>query len=1416
MAPNSLQISSLLNPTTMAGSRITLLKDAYEKCYGSKNEAKDMVLVGEAGFGKTLIARMLSDHAIEKEKFHVAIWVYIKPDDAFCDKNKLHHLVKRQLHMLYMSEKLESEGDKEGEKEKNGKEDQPSEASDIKAENGGNKEENQQRPVANDANVEKGKAEEQKNSEGDKNVAKKKIYEEKEKKEEEDRDKILKERKALFVFDGDALVSVIKEVLKGINCSSSNFLLTTMVDPSADMPPPQDVLIIKLEDLTDEDLKHCSERIFERPEKLKEIRDHFYNGIQFLPSDIMILEKVCDHLNGSDEELKKFKLGIEEMPQPENGRNKSMQLLYKGYDKLPRNVLIDYCPSENVFLKQGALHFNELIAYWVLEGFLGDFDRIEDAYKKGHSVMLDLLDCGLLTEIGYGYVAANEAKLTLDPIDHCDFYRRIHLGLGTVFDSQFYRMVESKGRMKTLCDGIEPDKKSPLALIVDANRLDREIHIDYEKLNEHLEIFAYFDPTDEHLPSILFKKSKVRLFVMRGGSYIKSAFKDASSSDLSKSKEKLSVKQMQPRSSPVKAINTTPSSPPSPTDTFLSHLTVLEISGASFLNKIPDSLFSNMPNAKSLNLSGLGISSLPPSVYTLEKLVVLILRNCSKLKELGTLRHFKDLKVLDLSGAKAFSHFHDKSFTENKELRTLNLSGTNLTKMPLLRDLTKLNHLLLKDCVQLKRLPKISALSSLEILDLSGSKIFEEFHDASLELLDKLKLVDLSRTAVKKLPLNFANPQLLYLNGCQRLERLSFIKSMEKLSVLDISDCRKLNDIYQPFFVKLSALQNVNLSATDVKTIPSFSEFTNLRKLKVCNCHSLDKLEGLESLESLVSLDLSDSKDLKEMNSLVNLLKLEELNLSNTQISSLPSFSDNGILQTLTLKDCIKLTSVNSLKVLSKLEKLDLSGSVSLTVMEDNLLENLTQLGDLNLSGTSLQKSPCLSMLKSLHILCFRNCKDLSECPGLDTLTQLQQLDLSGSAIKVLAFEKFSNLKYLGLENCPNMDKFHVDEFSKPGSDGFLFKGSSFSKLKLLEPPLKEQVQQSNEGSTSGIKPSDSNQWRVSCWFPDKALRIAMGTSQFLGLMMNKESMFREKLHEFHVALHPAAEEATYGDEHIRKNELRFRETYTAAILKGSNQGVIHGSLEISGKLNCLPVGCTSAIHQSKRIFLTSVSSPNDIIPLVTENIKEMEVFWVEECNKLEAKDQSTSNKKGKAGESEVQKNDASSSDSDVIFSNIIRDSSFGNLKFMYLENCQTLNYIGSSSDFLSNLEILQIKNCKALKKLFKEGATLPKLKRLQLWDIPELDEISCKMPSLNTLDVGECPGLKNVFPSASPVGNIEVLRVRFCTGLEKICVDEEPKLSKLKTLHLWSLPELVSIGQNVAKRQGCYIRGCPKLIQKL
>ncbi|PHU05933.1 hypothetical protein BC332_26755 [Capsicum chinense] len=79
-------------------------------------------------------------------------------------------------------------------------------------------------------------------------------------------------------------------------------------------------------------------------------------------------------------------------------------------------------------------------------------------------------------------------------------------------------------------------------------------------------------------------------------------------------------------------------------------------------------------------------------------------------------------------------------------------------------------------------------------------------------------------------------------------------------------------------------------------------------------------------------------------------------------------------------------------------------------------------------------------------------------------------------------------------------------------------------------------------------------------------------------------------------------------------------------------------------------------------------------------------------------------------------------------------------LKCLYLEHCPELANC-SSSYCLDNLQILQIKFCDKFRTLFEDEQpqpSLPKLHRLCLWALPNLESIACIAESLQTLIVGD------------------------------------------------------------------------------
>ncbi|KAG9152259.1 hypothetical protein Leryth_023425 [Lithospermum erythrorhizon] len=1356
----------------MDHSSIVQLQSAYDTLT-NENTSK-LTLLGDPGVGKTWMARMTSNRTVREGKFDFAIWVHRIEK---IDKKTLRDVMMRQLSLDYVLDEPEAVDDW-----------------------GATKKQNLELPE-------------------------RKILE------------TLAGKKILFIVDnGGGDYGSMEELSTTYKASSVKFLITSTVDD------PGCKNVIKVGPLSDkESLSWILEKVEEPKDEIASLATSFIEKRRKLPTDMIILGKIFSELLKNESGLRRVKIAHEKLQNVGSQESYVIEMLYKNNCLLPRNLLVDLCVSENTFLHRERLHYNELIAYWMLEESLGHFDCIENAYEKGHAILMELLNCGLIKELEDGYVVANkcyisrnEADSFLNPTDRLASIGTIRLGLRTVFNADFGRIVQTNGMMKTFRNGKEGMTIS--ALLMDANRLSRDIPDFLHQSKKELELFVLFDPTFESLPLPLFEMRKLRLLVLRGCTYLKSI--DETLESVGQPNGNQSV----PNSDHLQAAGqstmaqvsdaskkTTPTPPMKSTPrSSLQWLTVLEISGPSSLKSIPDDSFTFMPSLRSINLSHLDIKELPSTFFILKDIVCLILQGCSCLVELQSLENFVKLQVLDLSGATSFSRFHDRNFSANKELGNVNLSGSRIKSLPMLHHLENLKYLLLKDCTELRRLPKISALSGLEILDLSGATSFEVFHEPSLGELDKLKVIRLSQTAIKKLPLILGSPDHLSLRGCTQLRKLSFIEPMKGLLELDLSDCSNLEEINETFFSQLTSLQELNFSGTKVETLPSFASLTNLHQLSLTDCHSFRKLEGLNSLSNLAILDLSCSVALNEVQSLGEISSssiLAKLDVSSTKINSLPSLSNLANLRELILKNCTELVSLPSLEALSKLKVLNLSGSNKLESIGAKSFDNMPALQILDLSDTRLKQLPSLSNLKKLNYLSLRNCNSLTEDPEFGIHPDLEVLDLSGSGVKHLPAKSFANLVYLNLENCPNLDKFHVDmdEIFPPNSDRFPYEILSLDRLKLLVLPLLE-------GQKANQEKLVACQWQLS-FYPDfsadNTLQISMSSTQFLQISGENKSLLHRVLDNYRSVIHPVDMTTRYGNEHQCGNQVVLGESLTQNVVQDIRRKTLmeekRGSLE-ARDFDFSPEGIGSALDEAKHIVLISISILRCLTDFGSENFKEMELCWVENCSNLESllpvdeeKNLGTtvdSNKDGcEKGESEAEI--ASASDSGSISRKMMQSCNFENLKSLHLEHCPMLSYIGCSFKQVANLEVLQIKHCNSLKTLFQdESAELPRLQKLHLWGLPEMNNISCKMRSISTLDIGECPKLEHIITSARTFEKLKILRVRSCDNLKSIFSDQRLTLPESLIWYLCDLPDLVHVGGNPKVLD--HLRGCPRLFKKL
>ena len=121
-----------------------------------------------------------------------------------------------------------------------------------------------------------------------------------------------------------------------------------------------------------------------------------------------------------------------------------------------------------------------------------------------------------------------------------------------------------------------------------------------------------------------------------------------------------------------------------------SNLSTLLLQGNEHLINVPDSLFKHLHGLKVLDLSNIGIESLPNSVFSLENLITLKLRWCMDLKHVSSLAKLTTLRKLDLLSTKITEVPDGLEMLVN--LTYLNLEAWNIKIMPL-RILRKLSHL---------------------------------------------------------------------------------------------------------------------------------------------------------------------------------------------------------------------------------------------------------------------------------------------------------------------------------------------------------------------------------------------------------------------------------------------------------------------------------------------------------------------------------------------------------------------------------------------------------------------------------------------------------------------------------------------------------------------------------------------------
>ncbi|KAF8020295.1 hypothetical protein BT93_G0873 [Corymbia citriodora subsp. variegata] len=332
----------------------------------------------------------------------------------------------------------------------------------------------------------------------------------------------------------------------------------------------------------------------------------------------------------------------------------------------------------------------------------------------------------------------------------------------------------------------------------------------------------------------------------------------------------------------------------------LPKLEILDLSKAKSLKELQDDSLPTRNHFRILDLSGSAVNKSPHSIGSLSHL---LLSGCVKLPKLASTQDLQGLEELNLSDASILEEFEDESFEHLNSLRRLILSNTKIKALPPLSENSELRLLLVKNCKFLTKLPNLSKLQKLEVLDLSGCSELVVASNDSFWGMSHLKTINLSETKIKSPPSNCFPVSLhhLIMRNCTYLNELPSLEALLNLEVLDLCGAESLS-IKLEFLCHMSKLRILNLSKIKFEQLPSLSHVTNLTELSLRGC----------------SCKVSELDSLKE---------LELLDLSGTKVESLPTLETFSNLRQLLLRDCADLEELENLNSLTELEVLDLSGT---------------------------------------------------------------------------------------------------------------------------------------------------------------------------------------------------------------------------------------------------------------------------------------------------------------------------------------------------------------------------------------------------------------------------------------------------------------------------------------------------------
>ena len=276
---------------------------------------------------------------------------------------------------------------------------------------------------------------------------------------------------------------------------------------------------------------------------------------------------------------------------------------------------------------------------------------------------------------------------------------------------------------------------------------------------------------------------------------------------------------------------------------YLESLENLNLSYCSNFEKFPG-IQGNMKCLKKLSLEHTAIKELPNSI--------------------GCWQALPSLEIFTLSGCSNFERFPEIQKNIGN-LQALLLDGTAIKGLPCsIGHLTGLAHLKLENCRNLRSLPDICGLKSLEDLVINGCSNLEAFSEIT-EDMEQLKHLLLRETGITELPSSIEHLRglgTLELTNCENLVALpNSIGSLTCLTLLRVRNCTKLHNLPDNLRGLQCCLKELDLGC--------------------CNLTDREIPSDLWCLSSLISLDLSENHIRRIPAGITQLFELQTLYMNH-------------------------------------------------------------------------------------------------------------------------------------------------------------------------------------------------------------------------------------------------------------------------------------------------------------------------------------------------------------------------------------------------------------------------------------------------------------------------------------------------------------------------------------------------------